>query len=244
MTDGVLLLHAFPLDASMWEQQLAALGGVAPAVAPNFPGFGGAASSGGVMTMDAAADLAVEALDGAGIDRALVCGLSMGGYVAMAVWRRHRNRVAGFLLANTKSGADDDAGRERRQALAQRLRAEGNGFLVDSPPPLLSADASPELWSRVRDIIRAQPAEAIAAASLGMAERPDSTPDLHGIDVPTLVLTASADTLIPPEATVPMSEQIKGASLAVLEGAGHLSNLEAPQDFNRLLLERVQLLAR
>jgi pimeloyl-ACP methyl ester carboxylesterase len=243
VADGVLLLHAFPLDASMWGPQLAALEGV-PVVAPNFPGFGGEPPTGEVMTMDAAADRAVGGLDEAGVERALVCGLSMGGYVALALWRRYRERVAGLVLANTKAGADDDAGRERRRALAERLRREGNGFLVESPPPLLSADAPEELWARVRAMIAAQPADAIAAASLGMAERPDSTPDLAGIDVPTLVITSSADTLIPPEATTPMAEQIKGARLSVIEGAGHLSNLEAANDVNRLLMEHAASVLR
>ncbi|HMC36934.1 MAG TPA: alpha/beta fold hydrolase, partial [Actinomycetota bacterium] len=84
-----------------------------------------------------------------------------------------------------------------------------------------------------------QPAEAIASASLGMAERPDSTGDLAGIDVPTLVITSSEDTLIPPEASSPMAEQIPGARLAVIDGAGHLSNLEAPSEFNRLLRDHL-----
>ena len=227
----------------MWEPQLVAVRALGPAVAPDLPGFGGAASAGDVLTMDAAAAAAAVALDDAGIDRALVCGLSMGGYVALAMWRRHRERVGGLILANTKSGADDEAGRERRRALAERLRSEGNGFLVESPPPLLSGHAPDPLWQRVREIIRAQPAGSIAAASLGMAERPDSTPDLAGIDVPTLVVTSSDDTLIPPEATTPMADQIDGADLTVIDGAGHLSNLEAPETFTGLLVERARLLA-
>jgi pimeloyl-ACP methyl ester carboxylesterase len=162
----------------------------------------------------------------------------MGGYVAFALWRRHRELVSGLVLSNTKAGADDEAGKERRRQLAERLRNEGN-FLADNPPPLLSADAPPELWDRVKEIVRAQPAEAIAAAALGMAERPDSTPDLAGIDVPTLVVTSTGDTLIPPEATTPMADQIPGARLEIIQGAGHLSNLEAPEDFNGLLIEHL-----
>jgi len=236
MTEGLLLLHAFPLDASMWEPQVRAVTGV-PVVAPNLPGFGGAPPAGPVMTMDAAADAAADAATAAGVDRVVVCGLSMGGYVALAFWRRHRDRVAGLVLANTKAGADDEAGRDRRRALADRLRSEGNAFLVHAPPPLLSADAPDDLWSRVKGIIAAQPSEAIAAASLGMAERPDSTPDLPGIDVPTLVITSTGDALIPSEATTPMADQIPRALLEVIEGAGHLSNLEAPDRFTQLLLE-------
>jgi 3-oxoadipate enol-lactonase len=240
MTDGIVLLHAFPLDATMWDPQLAALRGDVPVIAPNAPGFGGAPLMTPAMHMDAAADRAADEAANAGFNRVVLVGLSMGGYVALAFWRRHRERVMGLVLANTKAGADDEAGKERRRALADRLRAEGNGFLVENPPPLLSTEASSELWDLVKENIRAQPAEAIAAASLGMAERPDSTPDLAGIDVPTLVITSSADTLIPPEVTTPMAGQIPGARLEVIDGAGHLSNLEAPGLFNELLREHVR----
>jgi 3-oxoadipate enol-lactonase len=239
MTDGLLLLHAFPLDSSMWGPQVSALGRDALVVAPDFPGFGRSGSPVPILHMDAAADHAADAAAQAGIDRMVVCGLSMGGYVAFALWRRHRDRIIGLILANTRSGADDEAGKERRRALAERLKAEGSGFLVESPPPLLSANAPSELWERVKSIIAAQPAEAIASASLGMADRPDSTGDLAAIDVPTLVVTSSGDTLIPSEASKPMAAQIAGARLAVIDGAGHLSNLEAPEEFNRLLREHL-----
>jgi 3-oxoadipate enol-lactonase len=235
MPTGLLLLHGFPLDASMWAPQLAAFRGEAPVVASSFPGFGDAPLSGEVSTMDEGAERAAADVEAAGLDRVVVCGISMGGYVAFAFWRKFRDRVAGLVLANTRAGADDEAGRERRRALAERVRSEGTGFLVESPPPLLSADAPAELWSQVKSIIAAQSPDAIAAASLGMAERPDSTNDLSGIDVPTLVVTASADTLIPPEATSPMADQIPGAQLGVIEGVGHICNLQAPQEFNRLV---------
>jgi 3-oxoadipate enol-lactonase len=238
MADALLLLHAFPLDASMWAPQVEGLGDRARVLAPNFPGFGGEPSAGEVLVMDAAADRGEKALRVAGVDRAVVCGLSMGGYAALAFWRRHRDLVSGLVLANTRAGADDDAGKERRRALAARLRTEGN-VLADSPPPLLSERAPGWLWDRVKEIVRAQPAEAIAAASLGMAERPDSTTDLATIDVPTLVITSTGDALIPPDATTPMADQIPGARLAVIEGAGHLSNLEAADEFNRLLDEHL-----
>jgi 3-oxoadipate enol-lactonase len=239
MTDGLLLLHAFPLDASMWEPQVSAFQAELPVIAPNFPGFGGTPLHGQVMHMEDAADVAAEAAEAAGMQRVVACGLSMGGYVALAFWRRYRGRVLGLVLANTRAGADDEAAKARRRALADRLKAEGNEFLVENPPPLLSAHASPELWERVKHIIRAQPAEAIAAASLGMAERPDSTEDLADIDVPTLVVTSTSDELIPPNATTPMADQIPGVTLELIQGAGHLSNLEAPDEFNRLLREHL-----
>jgi 3-oxoadipate enol-lactonase len=234
MTDGVLLIHAFPLDARMWEPQLSALDGL-PVIAPHLPGFGGTPRAGDVLSMASAADRCLAGLDAAGVDRAVVCGLSMGGYVAFELWRRARERFAGLLLANTRAGADTEEGAAGRRALAERLRAEGNSFLVENPPPLLSEHANDDLRRRVRELIAGQPADSIAAAAIGMAERPDSTPDLATIDVPTLVVTSSGDSLIPPAMTSPMADQIPGAELVVIDGAGHLSNMEAAGAFDELL---------
>jgi pimeloyl-ACP methyl ester carboxylesterase len=234
MTDGVLFVHAFPIDARMWEPQVGALADAIPVVAPHLPGFGGT-PGGDVMSMDDAASRCLESLDAAGVDRAVVCGLSMGGYVALALWRTARERFSGLVLANTRAGADTPEGAAGRRTLAERLRAEGSGFLVEDPPPLLSNRASPELRTRVRDMIAGQSAGAIAAAALGMADRPDSTSDLPTIDVPTLIITSTRDSLIPPEATMPMADLVPGAELSIIEDAGHLSNLEAPEAFDELL---------
>jgi 3-oxoadipate enol-lactonase len=231
----LLLIHAFPVDASMWEAQVEDLSEETEVVAPSLPGFGGTPPVGDVLPMDTAADFLAGELDRAGVERAVVCGVSLGGYVAFALWRRHRDRVAGLMLANTRAEPDDEAARERRRAVAEKARAGGSEAIAEAPPPLLSETADPALWARVRDTIRAQPGEAIAAASLGMAKRPDSRPDLPGIDVPTVVLTATGDTLIPPEVSSPMADAIPDAVLVTLEGAGHLSNLEDPAGFNSAL---------
>ncbi|HEY7401466.1 MAG TPA: alpha/beta fold hydrolase [Actinomycetota bacterium] len=233
--DGMLLVHAFPLDARMWEPQLAAFdaSGV-PVVAPHLPGFGGTASAGDVMTMEAAAGRCLAELDAAGVDRVVVCGLSMGGYVALELWREARDRIAGLVFANTKAEGDTPEAAAKRRELAEKLRTEGN-VLVANPPPLLSDGASAELRERVTGMIADQPATSIAAAALGMAERPDSTGDLAGIDVPTLVIASDADALIPAGVSAPMAERIPGAELATITHAGHLSNLEASEEFDRLL---------
>jgi 3-oxoadipate enol-lactonase len=238
MTDGLLLLHAWPLDARMWEPQLGALPLELRVSAPSHPGFGDTPSAGDVMTMAAAAEHALAALDEVGIDRALVCGISIGGYIAFEIWRRARERVLGFVLANTRAVADTPEAAATRRDLAARLLAEGN-VLADDPPALLAAGAPADLERTVRDLLADQPAAAIAAAVLGMAERPDSTPDLETIDVPTLVVTSSEDRMIPATVSTEMAGQIPGARLEVIEGVGHLSNLEAPEAFNRLLLDHL-----
>jgi 3-oxoadipate enol-lactonase len=234
VTDGLLLVHAFPLDSRMWNDQVEAHLGV-PTVVVNLPGFGGSPLAGEPMTMRAGAERCVEALNRAGIDRVVVCGLSMGGYVAFELWRRHRQRFAGLVLANTRAEPDTEEGKQRRRDVAELVRAEGSEAIVEPMRVLVSENPTPELWDRVADIVGSQPKEAIAAASLGMAERPDSRPDLPGIDVPALVVTSTGDRLIAPEVSAPMADAIPDAKLEVIEGPGHLSNMEGPERFNTLL---------
>ncbi len=238
---ALLLIHAFPMDASMWDAQLEALPGELPVLAPSLPGFGGTPLPHGALTVQAMAGALVAELDRVGVDRTVVCGVSMGGYAAFELWRSHRHRVAGLLLADTRAEADDEAGRARRRELAEKVRAGGSDVVADDPPPLLSARADPGLWETVKATIRRQPPEAIARASLGMAERPDARDLLPGIDVPATVLCGSEDTLTPLPMSEAMAASVPGAELVVIEGAGHLANVEAPRPFTeaiRRLLDR------
>lgn len=228
---AVLLVHAFPLDARMWDEQVRALGDETEVLAPSLPGFGGTPPAGAVLTVEAMADFLAGELDRARVDRAVVAGCSMGGYACFALWRRHRERVAGLALVDTRAEPDDEAARDRRRAAAALVQAQGSEAIAENPPPLLSKHADAELRGRVKAIIRDQTPEAIAAASLGMAERPDSQPLLPGIDVPVSVIVGADDVLTPPEQVRGMAEAIPGAELLVLERAGHLPNLEAPEGF-------------
>jgi len=230
----LLLIHAFPLDSSMWADQ-ASLD--ADLITPDLPGFGSDTEAPREMTMAMAAERCIAAL---GEEPAVVCGLSMGGYVALELWRSRPDLVRGLVFANTRSEADDDEGRAKRLGLADRLDQEGSGFLVEAPPPLLSASAPDELRERVTGIIARQSAGAIAGAARGMASRPDSRPDLAGVSVPTLVITSSDDALIPAAITATMADAVPGAELATIEGAGHLSNMEAPGAFNDLLTAHIR----
>lgn len=236
---GLVLIHAFPVDSSMWGAQVMAFRHQLAVLAPDMPGFGGTMDAGPVMSMEAAADYVAHSMRYAEMGKAVVVGLSMGGYIALAFAKKYPELLQGLVLANTRSGADDEAGKERRNALATRIRAEGLGFLVDAPPPLLSTTAPEAMWERVKRAIRSQPAEAVAAASAGMGERLDRTAELASITVPTLVISSRADTLIAPALTKPMADAIPGAVYAEIEGAGHLSCVEAPEEFNRLLREHL-----
>jgi pimeloyl-ACP methyl ester carboxylesterase len=239
MADGLILMHAFPLDSSMYDRQFEAFSARTRTLAPNFPGFGGSEPEGDVMTMDEAADRVAEEMDKAGMDQAVIAGVSMGGYAAFPLWRRHRERIAGFLLADTKPEPDDEAGAQRRRDLAANLKENGVKPLLDAPPPLLSPNAPPELWDEMKGIIAKQHPRSIAAAALGMAERVDSTPTLSEIDVPTICVVGSEDPITTPEAVRNMASAI-GADYVEIEGCGHLSNMEAPDAFNQALSDLLE----
>ena len=197
-------------------------------------------STGDITAMSAEAGVKVtEAFPRLPIRRARIAGQLIEALVAVPLFSHaeeaifHADPHAGNLLY-------DETNRELvvlDWALAERLRKEGSEFLVKEPGPLLSDQADQEQWERVRTIVAAQSPDAIAAAALGIGERADSTPDLPGIDVPTMVVTSTGDTLIPPEQTTPMADAIPGATLELIEGAGHLSSMEWPGEFT-LLLER------
>jgi 3-oxoadipate enol-lactonase len=247
----LLLLHAFPLSRRMWQPQLAGLADCCRLLAPDLPGFGasppwpaadGAAAA--ACRMEDMAAAAVARLDEAGVAAAVVCGLSMGGYVALALCEIFRERVRGLVLADTRAAADDEAGRGRRLASARAAESGGPpalAALAGSLVPRLIAPrtrtARPELVAWLHREIAAAPPAGVAAAQRGMAERPDRTQLLPRIAVPTLVVVGEEDEITPPAESVVLRDRIPGARLAAIAGAGHLSSLEQPATWNGALRE-------
>lgn len=233
----VLLLHAFPLDSSMWAPQREALAG-RTILAPDFPGFGRQPAD-GAADLDDFARSALSHLDDAGLARAVVVGLSMGGYVAFRLYDLAPERIAALVLADTKASRDDEAARMKRTDQATRIRREGVGWLADALLPALLGETTrrtrPQIVSAVRKLIAAARPEGVARALEAMRERPDSTPLLAGITVPVLVLVGEEDTLTPPAEAQKIAGAAADGRLVVIPGAGHLSNLESPQAFNEAL---------
>jgi pimeloyl-ACP methyl ester carboxylesterase len=236
---ALLLLHAFPLSGSMWRGQAERLRERYRVVAPDLRGFGGSDAPPGPLTMDQQADDAAALLEQLGIERAAVVGLSMGGYIAFALWRRHPDKVAALALADTKAGADNEEGKAGREANARLAEEQGAGAIADKLiPNLVAAGASQALRDELRALITANSTDGIAGALRGMAQRPDSTPDLAGITVPTLVIVGAQDALTPPEEARKIAAGVTGPSTLVeLPDVGHLSNMEAPEAFGAALEE-------
>lgn len=233
---ALVLLHAFPLDGGMWDAQVRSLADAAsPVLAPSLPGFGRTSVPATQPSLDDYADSVIAAMDAARVERAGILGCSMGGYTAFALWRRHRRRVSGLCLVDTKAEADTAEAATNRGRLAELVRERGAEALVKAPQQWLR-DGSPH-WPALKDRIRRQPAEAIAQASLAMAARPDSTADLATIDVPTAVIVGQYDTLTPLAQSRTIADAVPHASLSVIPDAAHLPSIEAPEAFERAVRE-------
>lgn len=230
-SEPVVLLHAFPLDSRMWDGLRPALG--AAAITPDLPGFGTAPPA-AAPDLGEAAGAVLATLDRLGVERAVVGGCSMGGYVAMALLRQAPARVAGLILVNTKASADTDAAREKRSATAAKAEAEGIGWLADDMLTTLLGTTTiatrPAVEARLRALIGEQPPAAVAWAQRAMAARPDSFDVLRGADVPALVLRGAEDALIPGEEADAMVAALPHADYVEVAGAGHLAPLELPDE--------------
>lgn len=240
------LLHAFPLSSEMWAPQLDALSESCRLVTVDMRGFGRTPLLAPYSLEDLAGDLA-GLMDRLGIERFVLGGLSMGGYVAFAFERLFGDRLLGLLLADTRAGADAPAARERRYQTIAQVEAHGTEQLARTmPETLLGATTraqAPELARQVSDWIRAADPRAIAAAQRAMAERPDATEQLPSIRVPALVIVGEEDALSPPAEAAAMVARLPKARLVRIPGAGHLSNLEQPAAFNRAVQDYIRELS-
>ena len=240
----MILIHAFPLSADQWLPQLHRVPPGWRFIAPDVRGFRGIGQAYQDVGLDNArmASHAADVLSLMGhldIDRAVVGGLSMGGYIALAVARVAARRLDGLVLADTKAAADNEAGRAAREAMIALVTAKGPEAVADMMLPKLLGETSqrdqPELADAVRTLVLRNTTEAIASAVRAMKLREDATAWISGLTCPTLVMCGAEDALTPPEDSKAMAAAIPGAELVILPGVGHLSNLEAPMAFTEAL---------
>ncbi|MGI9033528.1 MAG: alpha/beta fold hydrolase [Acidimicrobiales bacterium] len=238
---ALVLLHAFPLQAAMWDDQVEALSTRWRVVAPDLPGFGSTPppSDPGAATIDDYAAVVAGLIEHLDIAPAVVGGLSMGGYATFALLRSRPELVAALVLADTRAGADSSEVAARRASQADQASTDGTAELVESMLGTLLSEQtqaqSPDVVDRARALMAANPAAGWVAALTAMKGRPDATSQLADIDVPTLVVVGEHDGASPPAEAEAMAAAIAGARLEVVPGAGHLSNLEAPEVFTGIV---------
>lgn len=238
----VVLLHAFPLSGQMWQAQhdgLAEAAGIdIELITPDLVGFGAMPPTEEPPDLGWMAETVMRKLDQRGLSQVVLGGLSMGGYVAMEILRRRPSVASALVLADTKASADPAPARENRERIAALLEEkQSSRVLVHEVLPGLVADATrekyPKVVERVRELVEQADPGAAAWAQRAMAQRPDSAAALKSIDVPSLVVVGSQDQLSPVTDAEGLCNLLPQGRLEVIDGAGHLSAVEAPDTFNR-----------
>ena len=242
----VVLLHGYPFNRSLWNEQVSALNNSYRVITPDLRGLGESEATEGPATMNRMAQDVALLLDHLEISRAVIGGLSMGGYVALAFYKQFPSRVRSLILADTRAQADTEEGKQTRLQQAEKALAEGMAGIADSMLPKLltpeTVSKRPELVKRVRDMMLKTKPEGAAGALLGMAERDDQTPLLSQISCPALILVGREDPITPVADSEKMHREIAGSRLVVLDNAAHVSNLERTEQFNDELLRFLKAL--
>ena len=231
----LVLVHAFPLDSEMFRGQLG-LGEDLRLVSLDLPGFGGSDPRTDEGRMEALAGAVFEAMDQVGLEQAALCGVSIGGYILLEMWRQQPERISALLLCDTRPEADSEEVAAARGTAIRLVRLGRRDEVVAGLIPRLLAPASmeqPAIVGAVEEIAARASDAGVVFAQQAMATRADSVELLGHISVPTLVVVGEEDGLTPPEVAREMAGRIPGAKLEILPGAGHLSPLEAPAAFNR-----------
>ena len=236
----VVLLHGYPFNRSLWNEQVSALSNSYRVITPDLRGFGESDATRGPATMNRMAQDVAALLDHLDISRAVIGGLSMGGYVVLAFYKLFPSRVRGLILADTRAQADTEEGKHTRFQQADKALAEGMAGIADSMLPKLltpeTVSKHPEVVKRVRDMMLKTKPEGAAGALLGMAERDDQTTLLSHITCPTLILVGREDPITPVVDSEKMNRAIAGSRLVVIGNAAHVSNLERTDQFNEELM--------
>jgi 3-oxoadipate enol-lactonase len=236
----VVFVHGFPHNRTLWAPQVNALVDHARCVALDLRGFGESTRR-GPYTIDQYADDVAALIRSLRLERAIIAGISMGGYIAFALWRRHRALVRGLILCDTRPGADTEDGRAKRNELIAAARAKGSGSVADAMIGGMVGTTTREKYLGIVDavytMLALSPVDGVVGALEAMRERIDSTPTLSTIDVPTLIVCGSEDAFTPPAESEAMHAAIPSSRLEILSGAGHLSNVERPAAFNHVVSE-------
>lgn len=239
----VILVHGFPLDRRLWEQQLVAAPKDLRLHAIDLPGFGNSTES-PASSVEAMADAVHRA--SAGMKRFALGGVSMGGYVVLAYWRKygHEKRVAGLVLADTKETADSPEAKVDRNGVISLVEAQGvSPLAVRMLPRLVSSEANEGVRRELRTIMESQRVEAVIAATEAMRDRPDSSDLLPTIDVPVLAIGGELDVITPPGVMAAMASKLPNAKHHVSPAVGHLPWWERPAEFNQALFSFLSTLS-
>ena len=237
---SVLFVHGYPLNRRMWQPQIDGLSDIARILTVDLRGHGDSKTVIGPYSMEMFADDLNAFLDAIGVtEKVVLCGLSMGGYVAFAFYRRYAARLAGLVLTATRAAADSPEARAGRDQSAATARQQGVPAIVEGMlPRLLSPKTQaekPELVAQIRQIMLRTSLEGVLGDLDGLKNRTDATPTLAQIHIPTLLLPGAEDVIVPLKEAQTMQAGIFGARLEAIPDSGHLPNMENAPAFNRAM---------
>ncbi|HBG08074.1 MAG: alpha/beta hydrolase [Geobacteraceae bacterium GWC2_58_44] len=239
---ALLLIHGFPLNRQMWQPQLLPIAEAGyRVIAPDLRGFGATDAPLDGYSMDGFADDLIALMDGLKIERAVVGGMSMGGYILLNLLERYPQRVRAACFIATKSSADDEAGRARRSAMAAEAERLGANPIIKIFAELLFAPDSmqkrPDLIARVTSWMRDTNPRALAGGLLAMRDRKDYTPLLQDFRQPSLVIAGALDRAASPDAVELLTAGLPCCQSRIIDKAGHMVNMEQPEEFNAALIK-------
>lgn len=238
-TPPLVLVHGFPLSAAMWAPVRPYLESRSWVVTPDLPGFGGTPPLPGPVSMEALADWVADLADDLAIDRFVLGGHSMGGYVALALAARRPERLAGLVLVDTRATADTPEAADRRRAAAADIGLHGGAPFRESFLPNLVGETTrrtrPEVVAGMHALAEAVSDRVLVACLEGMRQRPDRSGLLARLDLPALVLVGEEDVVTPPAESAAMARAMPQAEMVVIPGAGHTPSLEQPEATGRAL---------
>jgi pimeloyl-ACP methyl ester carboxylesterase len=243
-----MLVHGFPINMGMWANQVQAFAGAHHVIAPDLRGFGETDVTDGEVTMERFADDLAALLDVLEIEEPVVlCGLSMGGYIAFAFWHRHRERLKALVLSDTRATADTPEAAQGRREMADRVLSEGPTPIVEQMLPKLVSTATlrdhPEVADQLKAMMMGTSPASIAAAARGLAKRNDWTEQLGEMDLPALVICGAEDAITPAQEMKQMAAAMPDARYVEVPNAGHVPPMEDPVTFNNALTKFLHELA-
>jgi 3-oxoadipate enol-lactonase len=237
----IVFIHGFPFNHTMWDPQMKALPNQYRAITYDIRGHGESAVGDGQYSIEFFVDDLLALLDHLVVEKTILCGLSMGGYIALRAYERFPERIRALVLCDTKSEPDANEAKLKRSAIVRSVKTTGVAPFADDFAKLVFAPESfakhPEAVEAIKGAIRANSPIGISGAALALGIRTDTTAVLPHINVPTLVLVGEHDALTPPSAAEAMHRQIPGSEIHIIPNAGHMSSLENPAEFNRHLIE-------
>lgn len=235
----IIFVHGFPFDKSSWAPQMAFMKKTQRVIAYDIRGFGTTTLGMAKPSMRVFADDLVKFMDNMGIRKAIVCGLSMGGYILLNAVQRYPERFKGLILCDTQAIADTEEAEKKRYQTIQQIKTDGLTIFTEGTiKNVFCADSranKKELVDTIKEIISKIHQETIIETLTALAERADMTASLKDITIPTLIICGKEDSMTPPNQAEALHSAIKNSTLQIIENAGHLSNLEQPDAFNKHL---------